>query len=88
MDLSLIDTSTLSEKEQMQLAPFYVCYRPHTAIPSRAVCKAEGEGTYFPKVDTLAEVKAQASLMDQFYYKFLESTTRDEFGNIIDDPAE
>ena len=88
MDLSLIDTSALSEVEQMQLAPFYLAYRPHSAIPSRKVLKVEGEGTYFPKVDTLKEVKEQASMMDRMYYSFLESVTRDEDGNIVDDPCE
>ena len=29
MDLSTVDTSQLSEKEQMQLAEFYLCYRQH-----------------------------------------------------------
>ena len=85
MDLSLIDTSALSEKEQMQLAPFYVCYRPHSPIPPRKVLKVEGEGTYFPKVDTLKEVKEQASMMDRMFYTFLESVTRDENGNIVDE---
>ena len=85
MDLFTIDTSKLSEREQMQLAVFHQAYRPHSTIPTRAVCKVEGEGTYFPKVDTLKEVKEQASMMDRMYYGFLETVTRDEFGNIVDD---
>lgn len=85
MDLSTIDTSALSQKEQMQLAPFYLAYAPHSDIPSRKVLKVEGEGTYFPKVDTLAEVKHQAKMLDKMYYTFLESCTRDENGNICDE---
>ena len=69
----------------MQLALFHQAYRPHTAIPSRAVLKVEGEGPYFPKVDTLKEVKSQAKMMDIMYYSFLESVTRDENGNICDE---
>ena len=85
LDLSTIDTSTLTEREQMMIAPFYVCYRPHTAIPTRKVLKVEGEGTYFPKVNTLDEVKSQAKMLDKMYYHFLESVTRDENGNIVDE---
>ena len=88
MDLSLIDTSALSEVEQMQLAPFYLAYAPHSPIPGRAVLKVEGEGTYFPQVDTLAEVKHQARMLDKMYYHFLETVTRDEHGNIIDEEVE
>ena len=84
MDLFTVDTSQLSEREQMQLAIFHQAYRPHDAIPSRAVCKVEGEGTYFPQVDTLKEVKEQASMMDRMYYGFLETVTRDEFGKVCD----
>ena len=84
MDLSTIDTSQLSEREQMQLAPFYLAYAPHDDIPSRAVCKVEGEGTYFPKVNTLEEVKKQANMLDRMYYGFLETVTRDEFGKVCD----
>ena len=29
IDLSLLDTSAMSEKEQMQLAPFHQCYKAH-----------------------------------------------------------
>ena len=84
MDLFTVDTNTLSEREQMQLAIFHQAYRPHEEIPSRAVCKVEGEGTYFPKVDTLAEVKHQARMLDKCYYYFLETVTRDEFGKVCD----
>ena len=69
----------------MQLAPFYIAYHPHSPIPPRKVLKVEGEGTYFPKVNTLDEVKRQASMMDKMYYTFLETVTRDEFGNIVDE---
>ncbi len=88
MDLSKLNVSELSEREQMMLAPFYVCYRPHTAIPPRKVLKVEGEGSYFKKEKTLDLVKYQASMMDKMYYTFLESVTRDEFGNIIDSPLD
>ena len=86
MNLYELDTSVLSEREQMQLAPFYLAYAPHSPIPSRAVLKVEGEGTYFPKVDTIAEVKEQASNMERMYYNFLATVTRDEDGNIVDVP--
>ena len=88
MDLSLIDTSALSEKEQMQLAPFHQAYRPHSPCPPRKVLKVEGEGSYFKKEKTLELIKHQASMMDKMYYTFLESVTRDEFGNIIDSPID
>jgi len=47
--------------------------------------KVEGEGTYFKKVNTLQEIKHQARMMDIMYYHFLETVTRDENGNIIDE---
>ena len=86
MDLYSVDVSTLTEREQMQLAVFHQAYRPHTAIPSRAVLKAEGNGGYFAEHNTLDEIKEQASCMDAMYYGFLQTVTRDEFGNICDDP--
>ena len=85
MDLFKLNVSELSEKEQMQLAPFHQAYRPHEPIPPRKVLKVEGEGTYFPKVNTLDEVKRQASMMDKMYYDFLLTVTRDEFGNVCDE---
>ena len=79
MDLRLVDTSALSELEQMQLAPFYLAYHPHGPIPSRAVLKVEGEGTYFPSHNekTMDLIKEQARMMDRMYYGFIETTTRD-----------
>ena len=86
MDLSLINTSELSQREQMQLAPFHAAYKPHGTIPSRAVLKAEGNGGYFAEHNTIEEIKEQARFLDSYYYRFLETVTRDEFGNIIDTP--
>ena len=70
---------------QRQLAPFIIAHRPHTTPPSRATCKVEGEGNYFPPVDTVDEIKEQASMLDRMYYSFLETVTRDSNGNFIDD---
>ena len=88
MDLSLIDTASLTEREQIQLAPFYLAYKPHSSIPSRAVLKIEGEGTYFPSQNekTMDLIKEQAKRLDSLYYDFLATVTRDENGNVCDDP--
>ena len=85
MNLFEVDIETLTELEQMQLAEFRDAYRPHSPIPTRKVLKVEGEGTYFPKVNTLDEIKEQVSVMDTMYYYFLETVTRDANGNIMDD---
>ena len=85
MDLRLVDTSSLDEKTQMQLAVFYDAWRPHNAIPSRKVLKVEGKGSYFSESNTIQKIKHQASMMDQMYYSFLQTVTRDEKGNIKDE---
>ena len=85
MNLSELDLSTLSDKEKIQLFPFYDAWRPFPVIvPTRKELKHEGSG-YFMKTKTLDEIKHQASMMDQMYYTFLENVTRDENGNIVDD---
>ena len=84
MDLSLVDTSVLSEKEQAQLAPFYLAYKPHGPIPTRKVLKVEGNGGYFHEVNTIKEIKSQAKMLDSMYYTWLETVTRDENGDIVD----
>ncbi len=88
MDLSRIDTASLTEREQIMLAPFYLAYKPHSPIPSRAVLKIEGEGTYFPSQNekTMDLIKEQAKRLDSLYYDFLATVTRDEQGNITDLP--
>ena len=68
----------------MQLAAFHQAYRPHSAIPSRAVLKMEGNGGYFADVNTIDEIRHQAQMMDVMYYDFIGDTTRDENGNIRD----
>ena len=88
MNLHNLDTKQLTEREQQQLFPFYDAWRPFTPIPTRAECKAAGKGNYFPKVSTLDEVKEQARTLDCMFYGFLETVTRDEFGNVMDDPEE
>ena len=88
MDLSTLDTTQLSEREQIQLAPFYLAYKPHSPIPSRAVLKVEGEGTYFPSQNekTLDLIKEQAKRLDSMFYDFLATAPRDSKGDICDLP--
>ena len=84
IDLSTLDTSEMSTKLQMQLAPFYLAYKSHGEIVPRKVLKVEGEGGYFKSEKAMDMVIRQASMIDKMYYKFLETVTRDEDGNIID----
>ena len=86
MDLYSVDVSTLTEREQMQLAAFRAAYAPHSAIPSRAVLKVEGNGGYFAETNTLQEIKHQARFLDSMYYTWLENAPRDSNGKICDDP--
>ena len=86
MNLYNIDITTLTQQEQCQLFAFRDAWRPHTAIPTRAECKIMGEGAYFPDHGkALDEIKEQARMLDTMYYGFLETVTRDEYGNICDD---
>ncbi len=88
IDLSLLDTSEMSEKLQMQLAPFHACYKPHGEIVPRSVLKVEGEGSYFKSERAMDMVVRQASMLDKMYYKFIETVYRDEEGNVCDAPED
>ena len=84
IDLSLLDTSEMSEKLQMQLAPFHAAYKPHGEIVSRAVLRVEGEGSYFQSERAMDMVARQASMLDKMYYRFIETVNRDEEGEVAD----
>ena len=84
MDLYSIDVSMLTEVQQMQLAALRAAYAPHSPVPPRAVLKVEGNGGYFAEHNTIAEIRAQAAMMDVMYYDFIGDTTRDENGIIRD----
>ncbi len=84
IDLSELDTSAMSTKLQMQLAPFYLAYAPHGEIVPRAVLRVEGEGSYFKSEKAMDLVKRQASMIDKIYYKFIESSTRGDDGKVRD----
>ena len=86
MDLYKVDLSTLTTDEQIKLQQFRQAYRPHTAPPSRATLRAEGNGGYFTEHNTIQEIKQQAKFMDTWYYTFLETAPRDSKGNITDNP--
>ena len=88
IDLSELDTSAMSTKLQMQLAPFYLAYKPHGEIVPRKVLKVEGEGGYFKSEKAMDMIHRQASMIDKMYYKFIETVYRDENGNICDEPEE
>ena len=84
LNLLEVNLSELSEKERMQLAVFHRAYQPHGSIPDKKMLKKEAK-PYFSDVKCIDEIKAQAKFMDTFYYRFLESVTRDSDGNICDD---
>ena len=88
IDLSTLNTSEMSIKLQMQLAPFYLAYKPHGDIVPRKVLKVEGEGGYFKSERAMDMVVRQASMIDKMYYRFIETVTRDEDGNICDEPED
>ena len=74
---------------QRVLHPFIIAHRPHSPIPPRAVLKVEGEGPYFPDHGrAIDEIKEQARNLDAMYYDWLATVTRDEKGNVVDDPAD
>ena len=88
VDLSLLDTSAMSEKEQMQLAPFHQCYRPHERAYTWRELREMG-CVPVPKVEpTMELIKRQASFLEQSFYMFLESAPRDKNGNICDAPED
>jgi hypothetical protein len=84
IDLSTLDTSEMSTKLQMQLAPFYLAYKPHGDIVSRKVLKVEGEGSYFKSEKAMDLVIRQSSILNQMRYKFIECSTRDDDGKVRD----
>ena len=85
MNLSQVDLSTLSEKEQAQLFPFYSAYtRPYPILLTRKDLKVEGEGGYFRKTNTLDEIKHQAKMLDTMYFTWLQTVERDSNGDIVD----
>ena len=84
IDLSLLDTSEMSEKLQMQLAPFHAAYRAHGEIVSRAVLRVEGEGSYFKSERAMDLIIRQSSILNQMYYGFIGDTTRDDEGKVCD----
>ena len=86
MNLYDVDLNTLTEREQCQLFAFRDAWRPFTPTPSRAELKVTGRGSYFSNHKALDEIKEQARTLDCLYYGFLETVTRDEHGNVMDDP--
>ena len=84
IDLSTLDTSEMSTKLQMQLAPFHAAYKSHGEIVPRKVLKVEGEGSYFKSEKAMDMVVRQASMVDKMYYGFIESSTRGEDGKVRD----
>ena len=84
IDLSTLDTSAMSTKLQMQLAPFHAAYKPHGDIVPRKVLKVEGEGGYFKSERAMDMVHRQASMIDKMYYGFIGDTTRGDDGKVRD----
>ena len=70
----------------MALAPFHAAYRPHERAYSWRELRAMGCEPVAAPEPALEEIKRQASFLVSFYYGFLETVTRDEFGNITDEP--
>ena len=86
IDLSLLDTSAMSEKEQMQLAPFHQCYREHERAYTWRELRAMGCEPVPKEEPTMELIKRQASFLEQSFYAFLESVPRDEKGRVMDLP--
>ena len=88
IDLSTLNTSEMSTKLQMQLAPFYLAYKPHGEIVPRKVLRVEGEGSYFKSEKAMDLIHRQASMIDKMYYRWLETVHRDDNGKVADLPDE
>ena len=72
----------------MQLAPFHACYRPHDRAYTWRELRDLGCEPVAKEEPTMELIKRQASFLERSYYMFLESVSRDEKGNICDEPKD